>query len=276
MTLFLRRLCVLSIISLLSVSAAHSRQLDLAEQYFEKSGMGLMLDALSDSIASRLNLKRLAESNIALHAKAGDLVHEAVVEMDGRRLALDYLRSEVDQVKLAETYAFLSSPLGEKITRAEAEASSPEAQLAMQEFRLALASNPAPAEREQLIRSLVKEAHMVESMMQLLERLYLMVSEIAEKTADAERALPFGEMLGKEWRELKPALRMQFEQLVMLSAHFSYRALSDDEIRQYVDFLSEPRGRVYWESSMHVVDRYLNLFLMDYTVLLNKAARHAS
>lgn len=273
---FACRMCLLSLFSLLFFSVAQARQSDLAEQYFEQSGMDLMLDALSDSIANRLNLKRLAESNIALHERAGELVHHALVEMDGRGLALNYLRSKVDPKTLADTHAFLTSPLGEKITRAEADASKPEAQDALLEYRLALASEPAPAEREALIQALVREAHMVESMMQLLERLYLMVSDVAKETAGIERALPFGEMLGKEWQELKPALRMQFEQLVVLSAHFSYRNITDDELRQYIRFLSEPRGRVYWESSMRVVDLYLNRFLIEYTALLNRAPQDVS
>jgi len=102
----------------------------------------------------------------------------------------------------------------------------------------------------------------------LLERLLLGQGDIAAEFATAEKAQTFKNEIELEWELLKPALTLQFEQVVMMSAHYSYRNLSNLELQQYIDFLAEPRGQLYWKASLAIIDIYLKQFFLELVDLL--------
>ena len=264
------RMVLLMSLMAASAHAGGALSADQAERYMKRSGLNEMLLSLQDSIAQRLDLSRLRLAGIEVDASTQAALTHALAEVDAQKIARDYIMSSEADAQLQQTLSFLESPLGHKITDAESAASAPEAQQAMHAHSLQMAQTPPPKERNELIDQLVKEAHMSESVLLLMERLVLMPGDLAVHLANTEKASSFKQELDQEWGNMRPALMLQFEQLVSMSAHYSYRELSNDELSQYIAFLSKPQGQAYWQTSLELVDKYLNQFVDEFVKLLSE------
>lgn len=242
----------------------------LSQRYYQASGMYKMLESLPESIASQMNYQQLQDALNVPGPRARQLLNQAIAKVSAEQVAFDFLNGPERQPVLSRTLDFLTSPLGQKVIQAEVAAGSAEAQQEMQIYRIELASKPAPAEREALIQALMAEAHMVESMMNLMERLYLMIAQVLDQThpnGGSENAL---NELQLGWSTMKPAIQLQFEQLVKLSAHYSYRDLSVSELQQYISFLKTNEGEFYWQTSVEVVNLYVTRVIKSYVSLLDQ------
>ncbi len=177
-----------------------------------------------------------------------------------RAYGQDYLMASVRETfyreaqgrDLEPSLKWLRSPLGARISRAEAEAGRPEALEEMMEFFEEYQGIDADSPRVRLLSDLDKEAGVTESGVRL-------VLEMTRSTARGVNHLAPGgqpvsaEALEDQISQLKQQIRPLLRESTKLLLYFKFRSLSDDEIRQYLEFVRSSDGQWLQEAVLNSV-----------------------
>lgn len=134
------------------------------------------------------------------------------------------------------------SPLIRRISNFEAQASTPEALGQMQEFAAQLRRQPPSAERVTLIRRL-DEANGVTEL-----NLEVLIATVRGITLALDAARPEDkrrkrEQLEQALSQMKARARPSLNSELMFVQLYAYRSASDDELKQYLEFLESDAGR---------------------------------
>lgn len=225
-------------------AAGHDARVDLL---MERSGMLHTLRQVRPGVLSGMREGR------------GDLptaVSRAMVQSAERAFQPDRMIAEV-RAHLAANLAaddvtavleWLDTPLGRHVTQLENAAATPEAQARLQAYAHALREDPPTPERLSLCQRLDQVTHASELMRQLVEAAMLAGAAGANAAQPVERQVP-PEVLRRMLQQQFGTQLGQVQQLVVLTQLFTYDALSDAELRQYLDFLQAPAGTRYLDES---------------------------
>ena len=168
-----------------------------------------------------------------------------------RAYGKDYLMASVRKTfyreaegrDLEPTLEWLRSPVGTRISEAEAEAARPEALEEMMEFFQEYQGMDPDSPRVRLLADLDEAAGVTESGVRL-------VLEMARSTARGVNHLaPRGQQVFSEQgledqiSQLEPQIRPALRESTRLLLYFKFRTLKDEEIRQYLEFVRSPDGR---------------------------------
>ena len=144
--------------------------------------------------------------------------------------------------------AWLQSPRGRRITRLEADSSTPEAANALQEFALALKKTPASPERAAAARRLDGALKTTEFTVELAVAASIGIAIALDATLPAERRSNREEMRARiESRREK--FRSMFRPMSVVSFLYTYRDLSQEEIDAYLEFAETDAGRWYTDAT---------------------------
>ena len=168
-----------------------------------------------------------------------------------RAYGKDYLMASVRETfyreaegrDLGPTLKWLRSPVATRIAELEAKAARPEALEEMMEFFQEYQSMDPDSPRVRLLSDLDEAAGVTESGVRL-------ALEMARSTARGVNHLaPWGQQVfseaGLEDRisQLEPQIRPALRESTQLLLYFKFRALKDEEIRQYLEFARSPDGQ---------------------------------
>ncbi len=175
-----------------------------------------------------------------------------------RAYGKDYLMASVCETfyreargrDLGPTLEWLRSPLGARISRAEAEAARPEALEEMMEFFEEYQGIDSDSPRVRLLSDLDEAAGVTESGVRL-------VLEMARSTARGVNHLApggqpaTGDAMENKISQLKQQIRPLLRESTKLLLYFKFRSVSDDEIRQYLEFVRSPDGQWLQEAVLN-------------------------
>jgi len=147
--------------------------------------------------------------------------------------ARDVIRKHFDQQHLSAVKAWLSSPVGRKIIRMEAEPADPET---MRGFLGALELEPPPDTRLVLAQRINDAAHVTEAMTQVLSAGLVGMGRVSEAAGELEAGLTEVQQAFGERRD-------ELEAAMLARALFTYRAASDGDLEQYAAFLESDDGQ---------------------------------
>ncbi len=167
-----------------------------------------------------------------------------------RAFGKDYLMASVRETfyREAEGYdvgaalEWLRSPAGARISKAEGAAARPEALQEMMEFIEEFQEMDPDSPRVRLLSDLDEAAGITESGIRL-------VLAMARSTArGVNHLVPQDQQVSKEGLEarisqLEPQIRPALQESTKLLLFFKFRALKDEEIRQYLEFARSPDGQ---------------------------------
>jgi len=229
--------------------------------------------SFADSIDDLMQLSGMNDELVALHDQiGGDLaepgtmpeatrlslqkaMQESFAESKLKAVIIPYLRQHMDKKSTDQSLAWLSSPLGEKITALESANNSPEAQAEMQKQLPTLLKN---TQRFSLIRELDKAINASDSTVNTL--LGLQEAMFRGITASGPKAQAMSEEeLQQMIATMKTTIRSQYEILVIGTMAYNYQTLSDNEIRQYITFAESPAGKHYHKTMMAALDNAIRL-----------------
>ncbi len=175
-----------------------------------------------------------------------------------RAYAKDYLMASVRETFYREsegrdvepTLEWLRSPVGTRISEAEAETSRPGALEKMMEFFEDYQDMDPDSPRVRMLSDLDEAAGVTESGVRL-------VLEMARSTARGVNHLAPGaqqvseEGLEDQISQLEPQIRPALRESTKLLLYFKFRTLKDEEIRQYLEFARSPHGQWLQEAVMN-------------------------
>jgi len=140
------------------------------------------------------------------------------------------------------TLTWLHSELGEKITAAELNAGSTERSIELSTFVLQLQLERPSPERLQLVRRVEDVTQGSELATEAWETIVVAVTRVVE--AELARKDPQRrEKLQEHLASVRASVKGMFQQGRLIEVLFTYRTLTDEELKRYVDFLETPTGR---------------------------------
>lgn len=249
--------------------AAKGLSAEEAQTFLHDSGLDVLIESLTPAMEQQLNLQRLTQANQLQFDEAEQAIKQAIDSIQGNALAISYLTTQADVKNLKKAMEFLDSPLGEKIAIEERLASEPDAQLEMQAYAMQMSKTPPSEQRIQLILSLTQALNADQVMLNLMKGVFFSLVDITDGlTPEASAGLK--KDLQAEWQQLEPMLTQQFSQFMVMGSHYTYRNLSDVELKSYIEFLNTESGQAYWKAGLKIVDLYLQAFAKELVAIIKQ------
>jgi hypothetical protein len=211
----------------------------LIRDVLERSGLKAYILQIPEQIDAQMAQRR-DELPPAVMAKMREAL---VASADTGRLvetAAQTFREAGEPEKLRQVLQWLQRPEVQRITELELASSEAASSGAIVEFLNSDEATKTPPERVALIDRLEEATNATDAMM---ESVLAIVDAMAEWAEAAQNRPGHREELQREGREQLGRQRDMFEQAVMVRMLFTYRALTDDELRAYVEFWESELGR---------------------------------
>jgi len=255
-----------------SFSFAAELSAEQARKFLKDSGLSELIDSLPEALEQQLNLPRLMAANAIQQETAKQAVNVVLNQVDGQKLALSYLTSTQIAQGLSGALDFLASPVGQRISAEERAAGTPDAQLEMQAYAMQMATTPPADARITLIQDLTVALNADQVILKLMKGTFYSVLDVTQ-SLNSELAKGLKVEMDKEWSKMEPVLSEQFSQFMVMGVHYSYRNISDEDLKSYIQFLNTPSGKAYWHTGIDIIDIYLKRFVsMFVQQLSNKSS----
>ncbi len=213
------------------------------ETLMVKSGLGKQLEQLAPMVQAGMDQQNEASHALTpgqlrdLKDMAGQAYDAQVLKENVRK----HLQENLSEAEIQAALAWLRSPLGEKITRMEEDASTPAAYEEMSTMADKLAAN---AGRVDLAGKLDRAVKATDTGVAIA--LNTQTALIAAMTSAMPREkLPTMKQIEQEVARSREQVRSSVEQSTLLSFLYTYRSLSDAEISKYIDFARSASGKKY-------------------------------
>jgi hypothetical protein len=233
-----------------------------AQQFLNDSGLNDLIEALPSTMQQQIDLKRLTLSSRLGLERTEQAILKATKDIDGQQIALLYLTEKNKAKKLSGAMTFLSSPLGQRISVEERAASKPEAQAEMQAYAMQLAATPPSLTRSETIQTLAEALNADKLVLNMMKGVFFSVLDVSKLIA-ATGTKQLEVEMEEQWQSMLPTLRTQFSQFMLMSAHYSYRNIADDDLNDYITFLNSDNGQAYWRTGVDIIDLYLQGFVSE-------------
>jgi hypothetical protein len=161
-----------------------------------------------------------------------------------KRHLLARFKKSLDPACIEAVLSWLQSPLGQKVTKLEGAASTPEGVRQMTMYAAMIQNDPPPQARSRLVERLDEAIKATDLM---LDMATITVNETMNGVVAAMPQqldmdpLAMGQLL-KTHRE---EMRKRFQKAVTTTFLYAYQPLSDKELEQYIAFAESEHGRRY-------------------------------
>ena len=216
------------------------------QDFMRLSGLGTQADRVTQQMQAQLDARREEVDANALERVQAAMTSAFTPDRIRARMmaSLDGAKGEPMQ----RAIDWLRHPLGSRMTELELAASDPNAESALREYLGQLEHTPPAPERVELIKRLSTATDASDTAMQLIAAMVtslakaLDVARGGESTAQQEAQAAMVQM--EQEREV-------VEQGILLKLLFTYRAASDEELKQYVTFWESELGHWLHGATVH-------------------------
>lgn len=153
----------------------------------------------------------------------------------------DSIEKQVDGKMLAEFLKWFTTPFAKKVIAVETAAGD----LSMaerQKFMQTVESNPPGPDRVEIIRQLESAIHSTDLMVNAMISVMRGTKGVLQ-IVDPKQASAISDVANAQ-RDLQT----QMEQVTVLNYLFTYRSLSNEELRSYVEFLASPPTKAFYDA----------------------------
>ncbi len=231
--------------ALTSGQAPDRAQLD---ELYLKSGLAALVDQIPAGVQAGFAQAFGDDANSSLTRSQRQIIHAriplAYVPDDMRPGIEAALAARLTAADVQFVLAWLDSPLGRQATALESAAAAPEAMKAMQAFAAELQQSPPPAERVALLESLAAAVKAAENAVEVVMNTQLAVAVGMTAMLPAEQQKPF-EVIRDQLEYYRPQITAAMQRQTIIAFLYTYRALSEDEIRNYIRFAKSEEGVRY-------------------------------
>lgn len=228
-----------------TMARADSKSAQNVDDLIVKSGLQRQVGQLPEVINATFDQRMGQEA--AIKPDEAAKVKKVMAQSYNPAVMLDSIKERVAKdlkdKDIEAILVWLNAPLGEKITKLEEGASTAEAYYALQKFAGDLQNDPPDQARVKLLQQLDQAAHMTEFSVKLKMDMALTMTESMASIMgrkDFSRA-----KLMKELEVNRAQIEDTSKQEALISGLYTYQSLTDDELKQYIDFYNSDAGKKY-------------------------------
>jgi hypothetical protein len=226
----------------------------LVQELYAKSGMEkqfeqvpLVIQAGFDQAVRKDERLQKLPQNLTAVIRA--LAPEAFTPESLKAAMVAELRNKLTVQDIKKVLAWLDSPLGKNCTRLEEEASTPETLTELEKFAAQIKNSPPTAKRLDLLRKLDTAIKGAETNIEIAINNQVAIALAANATLPAEQQIPPAQII-REMAKIRPQVEAAVKAQTLISDMYTYRSLTEAQIKQYLDFLRSPAGSKYMSVSM--------------------------
>jgi hypothetical protein len=243
----LKTMCAVSLLLYSGICIAGEGKADqeLVRTLMQKSGLNKQIEQIPLMMQAGMAQAEQNEPSRKLTQKEMDELNSMVAEaFDAKAMNASvqkHIQSNLAKNDIRAALAWLSSPLGEKITRLEEDASTPAAYTEMQAMADTLLKNTARAAQLRKLDGAVKAT---ESGVRVALNIQISLLTAMSSVLPKDKRPSADEIKGQVNKNSEQ-VRSMVEQDTLLSFLYTYRTLTDAEIDQYIAFAESNSGRKY-------------------------------
>lgn len=160
-------------------------------------------------------------------------------------------RMSADQA--SEVVDWLESPLGARLTELENAATSPEFPQQLEAYLATFPDNQPTTDRIELLRKMDQAANITESGIEVVLHMQLALVVAVVETLPEQQRPSVPEIL-RQLESERPYIEQMLKQMSFYSLLYTYREVSDADVRRYIQFLESRTGKVYQSSIIEGLD----------------------
>lgn len=244
---------VLSAISIIAIAMylglAHASEASqLYNELFQRSGLAGQLEQAPALIEQNFRSDLAQQGRRGLDPDLLDAIGREVRKAFSpgimKAVIVAHLRKRLQAKDAREVLKWLKTPLGEKITRLDEEASTPQGQAELEKFAMTLDKSTMSRQQVNLIKRLSVDTHAVESVLDISLGIQkgVAAAALAVSSRDDLSSLP---ALFERIDSRREELRTYFEKTVLISMLYSYQSLNPTELQRYLKFVNTSHGSAY-------------------------------
>jgi hypothetical protein len=243
---------VLSLLPILSY--AQNQNNSQVRELYVRSGMQKQLEQLPSIVQAMFDQsvreddqgKKLPKALISAMSAA---VSEAFSPRRLQATMIAELSKKLTARDIKDVFKWLDSPLGSKCTRLEETSSTAEAQADMEKYAAGLQASPPTAKRMKVVREFDSAVKATDGAVDTAINTQIALALAIMATFPRERQMPL-DAVAREMEKNRPALEANVRSQVLISHLYTYRSLTDAEIKLYADFARSPVGLKYHAATL--------------------------
>ncbi len=188
---------------------------------------------------------------------------------DMRPGIIEVLAARLTAADVETVLVWLDSPLGRKCTALESAAAAPEALAAMQGFAEELQQSPPAPERVALLGELAEAVKAAENAVEVVMNTQLAVAAGMSAMLPREQQKPL-EVIRNQLEQYRPQITAAMQNQTVLAFLYTYRSLSEDEIRQYLQFAKSEEGERYHAAASDGIEQVLTAGALKLGVMISE------
>ena len=218
-------------------------QAGIVDELIVKSGLEFQVRQIPEVM--RVSFEQRFNQDSKLSAEEQSNIKKSAMESFDPVVMLKFVRERVTagltEKDMGEILQWLNSPLGQKITEQEKEASSGDGYRKMIDFAQNM---PRPeASRLALVERLDREAGLTECSVQMKMGIALAISEAMACSTGCENFSR--DEVVQQIEKARPQIEEGSRQEFLVSALYTYQSLTDQEMEEYIQFYQTAPGQKY-------------------------------
>ncbi len=257
--------------------AAHAQDEtnDLVQEIYVRSGMEKQMEQIPLLIQTGVDQAVAEDERIRnlpgdFPATMKALAREAFAPGLLRETMLAEMRAKLTIRELNEVIKWLDSPLGDKCSRLEEAATSPDAMVKMEQYAAGLQKSPPTAERLNALRQLDSATKATENGVEIAIETQIAVFLAMVSAFPKEQQIP-REKIAREIGKARPKIEASIREQTLLSLLYTYQSLTKAEIHEYAAFAASPAGEKYHAVSIAAFKKALFIGSTNWGEALGKA-----
>ncbi len=253
----MKRIASILFLSLILCGGSYATTVDqMVTQYIDRSGLREMVANMPAQIRQMGKQRQAASKNPAQEQKITDIMLDIYDESAVLDTIHQYLLRHTDRDYLGKMLSWYDTALAKKVKAEEVLSSSPEGLRGMQPYILQIQRTPPPRTRIDLIQQLETVTRLSDLMTSIsVDTIRVMVESDNLMRPEAEREPD--EKIDQVIVNLRPVLKENLRRQVILMSFYTYRNISDDELKEYIRFYQTPLGQQEVEITSNAIRHFL-------------------
>jgi hypothetical protein len=252
-------LCCISIS--MCAYATSSEHEQLVSKVIQLEGSDNVFDSIPGAFSAIASQRQLVSKNAAEEMKLFENIKEAFdVELAKKTMA-EFISKNSDDDTLKAMVAWLETPVGMKIAAEEANSAKGQDQSNMIRYLTDLQTTPPPKERIELIQKFVEQNNMAEILSKIVQGVAVaMVKGLSEN--DDNKKIDINEFEKRLQNDSNKFIETMRQQSILIS-YYSYRSISNEEMEQYMKFMSNDKYKKFEKVLVGAIEAGLNTTFMN-------------